>query len=344
MKKGSVLLAILFFGVALFDMGNFSYAQAVKPIELKLSHMMSTMHESHAEILVPFVKEVEERTKGRVKITIFPAEALGKAKDHYDMAARGIADICIAVQGYTPGRFPLTTVMELPLQIRSARAGGHVVWELYKKYMQQEYSGVKVLALMSMDPYQFNMRKKVVNTLEDLNGLRLRSPGPQATVLLKELGVSPITMPMIDVYDSLQRGLLDGFLGPFSVLRGYKLSEVTNTLTVANIFVAASMLVMNQKAWDSLPNDIQKIFDELAGLRYADESGRIYDKYALLGLEDAKKAGCKVTEFPPEQMKMLKDRFKPFNEKWVAEMEAKGLPGKKIYEDACLLAEKYSNL
>jgi TRAP-type C4-dicarboxylate transport system substrate-binding protein len=342
MKKQFALLAIIFFGVVLFDMGNSLHAQAVKPIELRLSHMVSTMHESHAEILVPFAKQVEERTKGRLKITIYPGEALGKARDHYDMAARGIADICLAVPSYTPGRFPLTGVMDLPMQIPSARVGSLVISELAEKYLKQEYSGVKLLSIFALDPYHINMRKKSVKALEDLKGLRLRSPGPQQTALLRELGASPITIPMVEVYDSLQRGLLDGFLGPFSVLRGYKLVEVITNLTVADVFVATSVLVMNQRAWDSLPNDLQKTLEELTGSRMAEENGKVYDKHAMLGVEDAKKAGTEIYRFPPEQMEILKQRFKPFNEKWVAEMEGKGLAGKRIYEDACLLVEKYS--
>jgi TRAP-type C4-dicarboxylate transport system substrate-binding protein len=78
------------------------------------------MHHQHNEVFIPFAEEVGKRTNGSVKVTIYPAEALCKAKDLYDAAAQGISDLSFIIQGYTAGRFPLTSVMELPLGVPSA--------------------------------------------------------------------------------------------------------------------------------------------------------------------------------------------------------------------------------
>ena len=127
MRKRFVLLVMVLFMVIFLAMGRSSYAQAVKPIELKLSHWMSPMHNLHVDVFVPFAKELEERTKGRAKVTIYPGEALGKAKDHYDLVMQGISDMAMFIHGYTAGRFPLTSVIELPIGVPSAKVGSRVI-------------------------------------------------------------------------------------------------------------------------------------------------------------------------------------------------------------------------
>jgi len=128
MKRWVVLAIFPVFLMSVSYMWGAAFAASEKPIELKFSHFLPIMHTTHAQIYAPFAKEIEERTKGRVKITIYPSEALGKAKDHYDMASQGLCDIAVFLPVYTPGRFPLTTVMDLPLQIPSARVASLVMW------------------------------------------------------------------------------------------------------------------------------------------------------------------------------------------------------------------------
>jgi TRAP-type C4-dicarboxylate transport system substrate-binding protein len=342
MKRNFYLLAILLSFFILFAMGRPSHAQVVKPIELKLSHFMSPMHNLHVDVFAPFAKTVEEKTNGRVKITIYPGEALGKAKDHYDMAAGGVTDLAFVIHGYTTGRFPLTSVIELPFLIPSAKVGSRVIWELYEKKFLTEYPGVKVLSLWVHSPGHIHMAKKPVKTLEDMKGLRLRSPGPQQTLLLRELGVSPLTMPIPELYQAVQSGMADGAVIPFSAIVDFKLSDIIKHHTIGNLYVMSMSLVMNQKTWDSLPPDIQKIMEENSGPRMSEMAGTSYDSYDLKGVEAAKKVGATIYTPPSEEIKRWVDRSKSLTDKWIADMEAKGLPGKKIYEETRQILTKYT--
>ncbi|MDI7260821.1 MAG: TRAP transporter substrate-binding protein [Thermodesulfobacteriota bacterium] len=342
MRKRSVLLAMVLFLVIFLAMGRSSYAQATKPIELKLSHWMSPMHNLHVDVFTPFAKELEERTKGRVKVTIFPGEALGKARDHYDLVSQGVVDIAYFIQGYTAGRFPLTTVLELPIGIPSGKVGSRVLWELYDKYLKPEYPGVKILTFFTHGPGHIHMSKKPIKTLEDIKGLRIRSPGPTQTALLRELGGSPLTIPMPDVYDALHKGMAEGAMAPFSPLLDLKLYEVTKFHTIANLYVMPMGLAMNPKVWAAIPPDIQKIIEELCGARMSEIAGANYDKYDLLGMDAAKKAKSEIISLSPEERKKWSARTSALGDKWIADIEAKGLPGKKVFEEASSLVEKYS--
>ncbi len=341
MRRHFFILSVLFL-IVLLATGKLSYSQSSKPIELKLSHFMSPMHNLHVDVFAPFAKELEERTKGRVKITIYPGEALGKAKDHYDMVVHGITDIAIFIHGYTAGRFPLTSVIELPIGVPSAKVGSRVMWELYDKYLKSEHPGIKLLTLWTHGPGQIHMTKKPVKTLEDIKGLRIRSPGPQQTALLRELGISPLTIPIPELYDSLRRGMADGAVVPFSVVVDFKLFELIKYHTVVNLYVMSMGLAMNPKTWESLPPDVQKIVEDLSGPRMSEIAGASYDKYDQLGIEAAKKVKSEIYTIPPEENRRWLDKIKPLNDKWVVDMEAKGLPGRKIFEEARQLVEKYS--
>ena len=160
--------------------------------------------------------------------------------------------------------------------------------------------------------------------------------------LVRALGGSPLTIPIPELYDALQKGMADGALLPFSAIKDFKLGEVVKHHTVANIFVMTSGLAMNLNAWNSLSPGDQKIMDELTGLRMAEKSGEAFDRYAATAQEEAKKGGADVYQLPASEKKVWMDKAKPVNETWVADVEKKGLPGNKLFQEAVSLLEKYS--
>ena len=184
--------------------------------------------------------------------------------------------------------------------------------------------------------------KKLVKSLADMKGLRLRSPGPQQTSLLRSWGVSPLQIQVTDLYDALQKGMADGALLPFSAIQDFKLFDVLKCHTVSNSYVMTAGLAMNLKTWNKLPPDVQKIFDELTGLKISEYGGAQNDRHSQLALEEIKRAGDQVYELPAAERKMWMDKAQPICGAWIADMEKKGLPGKKVYQEAVLLIEKYS--
>ena len=341
MKTKFALLAVPLFSVILFFAAPNAFSAAEKPIELKFASFLPPTHHEHIEAFVPFAKEVEARTNGRVKITIYPSEALCKARDLYDAALQGISETAYFIPSYTAGRFPLTTVMELPIGVPSAEVGTHVIWDLYQKYLKSEYPGVKLLSLWTIQPAHIFTTKKPIKTLEDLRGLRIRSPGPLQTITLKEFGAAPISMPASDLYDALQRGMVDGMLTDFAALKGFRFVEVVKYCTISNFYSLPMGYAINLKTWNSLPPDIQKVMEDVGGLRFAESNAKSFDRNDLVGRE-LSKGKIEIHQLSPEQKKIWAEKFKNVDDKWVADMEAKGLPGKKVYQDTLSLLQKYS--
>ncbi len=312
-----------------------------KPVELRFSSWVGIGHGHHRNVLVPWAKMVEERSGGRLKVTIYPGGTLGKPADHWDLVKNGIADIGFGTHGYTPGRFPLTSVGELPLLYRSAKGGSQAVWSLYDKYLKAEHAGVKVLWLFVHPPGQIHMARKPVRVPEDLMGLKLRAPTALTVSMVKALGATPVTVAAPEVYSALERGVVDGTLFPWEAISGFKLAEVVRHHTVVNLYATTFFVTMNQRKYDSLPPGLRKVIDDLGGAWAAEFTGAAWDRNEEEGIAAARKAGATIHTLSAEERHRWASRLEPVEGQWLTSMQAKGLPGRQALDDLRRALERY---
>ena len=334
-------LLVVTFALLLTCLVAGSAAAQDKPIELKFSSWVSAVHGHHTGVMVPWAKMVEEKSKGRLKITIYPGSTLGKAVDHFDMVKDGIADLGFTVPGYTPGRFPLISATELPLLFKSSRGGSLAVMSIFDKYFKNELKDVKVLWIWVHPPGHFHFAKKPVHKLEDLAGLKIRAATPMLTTMLKTLGALPVSIPAPDTYTALERGTVDGTIFPWEAISSFKLAEVLRHHVEVGLYVAPLFTMMNQKKYDSLPPDLKKVIDDLSGSWAAEFNGKVWDQNELVGIEAVKKAGATIYKLPAEERDRWTAKLKPVEEDWVKTTEAKGLPGRQVLVDLREAIKKY---
>ena len=340
-KKLCVLLSTLAIAVMMFGTAS-TAASAASPVELKLAHAWATTHHVHV-ILDQWVKDVDQATKGRVKITIYPGGALSTAVQLYDTVRTGVADLAWFLQGYTPGKFPLTSVVELPFMASSSKQGSSALWELYENSpeMQAEYGGVKVLSMWVVDPGQLMTSRKVVRNFDDVKGLKIRIGSDTTKATAEALGAVPILMAINELYDSLQKGVVDGTLLGTSAIRTFKLQNLLKGLTIGNFFVNAHALGINKNSWAKIPAEDQKIIMDLAGLRLAKITGLKFDSEGQVGYDDAKAAGVEIVQLPPAEMSRWTGAVAGIYQQWIADMKAKGLPGQQLYDKTREILKKY---
>ena len=340
-KKLAVLLSVLVIAVMMFGTAS-TAASAASPVELKLAHAWATTHHVHV-ILDQWTKDVEQETKGRVKITIYPGGALSTAVQLYDTVRTGVADLAWFLQGYTPGKFPLTSVVELPFMASSSKQGSPALWELYENSpeMQAEYGGVKVLSMWVVDPGQLMTSRKVVRNFDDVKGLKIRIGSDTTKATAEALGSVPILMPINELYDSLQKGVVDGTLLGTSAIRTFKLQNLLKGLTIGNFFVNAHALGINKNAWARIPAEDQKIIMDLAGLRLAKITGLKFDSEGKVGYDDAVAAGVEVVQLPPAEMARWTGAVGGIYQQWIADINAKGLPGQQLYNKTREILKKH---
>src|SRR3546814_299270 len=134
---------------------------------------------------------------------------------------------------------------------------------MYPKYFAQEFpDSVKVLALHAHNAGLIHTREKQVKTMDDLKGLRIRSPSPQINAMLQQLGATPVGLPPGDVYENMQRGVIDGAVFPWDPINSFRLFEVTKYHLDARSYTASFYFVMNKRKYDGLPADVRKAIDD----------------------------------------------------------------------------------
>jgi TRAP-type transport system periplasmic protein len=318
---------------------------ADKPIELTFAIWLPAVHSLTRGVAVPWAAAVAERTAGRIKINLFPGSALGKAPDHYDLAVRGAADITIFNPGFTPGRFPLSAVHELPFVTHRSSTSSMAAFEHLKTSpaIQAEFSQTKMYALTQTDPAQLFTVKKPVRTLEDLKGMTIRVPSEVAGQAVKLLGGTPVFMPMTELYQALERNTIDGCMVAIEACQSFRVHEVTKYCTIIDITSITGGVAWNINSWNKLPKDVQTLLegDELGPSYYPKHFGIEFERMTKVGADLMKQAKVETITLPPAELERWKGRAMPVREAWAKEMEAKGKPAKKTLEDAVRLEEKY---
>ena len=326
-KLKSFLLVSLFFFIAVPIMiGSQATPVSAKPIELKFAFWMPTMHTLH-RVFVKYAKEVEQLTDGQVKITVYAGGALGGPLEQWDMAVGGIADISFFMPGYTAGRFPRSTVFDLPLigggttMVNTAIAQG-----VYDKYIAPDYKDAKMLIYFVSEPFTIHTSKKKVSSMADMKGLKFRSSGAVQSAMVKRLGGSPVGMPITEVYTSLEKGVIDGVVTAFTAMVSFRLYDVSKYSIQAGLTATPMAVAMNQKTWNSLPPDIQKVFDSLSR-RYAFEAAAAYDEDYDKAIQRGKSLGKEIYPLSAGELKKWENQLAPMYNDWAADMKSKGIPG-----------------
>lgn len=344
---GSLTLITLFISLLVIGCGSGTKQTAEsgqqKVIKLKFAHHNATTSNSNVISFVPWTKQIEEKTNGKVKFEVYPAATLAKPADAFDAVKSGIADIAWSFVGFYPNRFPLTEVIGLPmLGIDSASMGSKVLWDLYSKTpaIQQEFRDVKILMLHTHEGAPI-ATKMPVRTMDDLAGLKLRTPGGPPLTMMKSLGASPIVIGTPEIYQAAEKGVISGVVMSWEGLDGININEVYKNVTEAKLFVAPFFVVMNQKTWDSLPPDVQKVFEEECGAKGSQLFAKSFDAPLPKISERFKKSGVTISDLSPSEQAVWREKAKVIWDQWVADMEAKGLPGKAVLAETQKLIEKY---
>ena len=317
-------------------------AVAAPEIKLSLSHFWPASHFLNTEQVPAWIKDIEAASKGRVKITVHPGETLVKSAETYDGVVKGITDIGLSVFAYTRGRFPLFEAWELPgVPYSNATAAAVVAWEGYKKFKPAELNDSKVLYLFATGPGHM-WTKKPVRTLEDLKGMKIRATGLSAKSL-EALGAVPVAMGQPEATEALMKGVVDGNLSPLETLKGFKQAELVSYLTMTPfIYNTVFFAVMNKDKFNALPPDVQQAFEQV-NANWSEKAGKFWDAHMQEGLDyGVKDYKLQVIELSAAETAKWKALLTPLQDKYIADMTAKSLPGKDVLAEVIKLGEKYS--
>ncbi len=316
-------------------------------IILKLQHPLPTSSTAHREFIQPWCDKIAAESKHGLKCQIYPAMQLGGSTPQlYDQVKDGVIDLMWSLPGYTPGRFPLVEVFELPFMMRDTEAASKAVWEYVQRYAAKEFADIKPLAFHVHGGGLFHMVKKPITRQSDLRRLKIRAPTRQTTKLLAVLGATPVGMPVPQVPEALAKGVVDGTLLPYEVVPALKIDELTKyhsepDASQPTIHTSVFLFAMNKAKYDSLPADLKQVIDANSGIELSGQIGRIFG-----AAEETNRklmpAGS-VNVIPNAEIERWKKLGQPVIDGWVTDVTAQGADGKALLAAARALIAKYAN-
>jgi len=299
--------------------------------ELKLASFVPPTHVIWTDVITPWTHEVAKVSNNQLTVRLFPAMQLGgRAPDLYRQVVQGISDITFTLPGYTSGDFPMMALTELPGTANSAEDGTNKMWKLFDKFLARDFKDTKVLMLWNSDSASLMSRAKPIRTLEDLKGMRIRTPSAAQSAQLEALGAIPIDMPANQIYNNLDRGVIDASMIPMSAALDFKLIEVVQHFTIEPPLGRSPFLVaMNRRRYDRLPADLKKVIDDTTGLKLSLKGAETYDKKNDEAIAEAKKTRETIT-LSADERKRWAAAFKPMIDRQVAAGEKAGLPARGL--------------
>jgi TRAP-type C4-dicarboxylate transport system substrate-binding protein len=294
-------------------------------MKLRFSVMWPPQHPI-TKLYGQWARDVEKATAGRVTVSLFASSTLSPPMQVYDNTVKGVVDIGSSLLAYAPGRLPLSEVLQQPLGYKNGYQATSLANAYYKKFKPKEFDDVKVLFLHGAAP-GFIFTKKPAKSIADLKGLRIKANAENADIV-KNLGASPVTMPVTETYDALSRGVVDGCLFPIEALQGFKIAEVVKTglEDYPMSYMTSMYTIMNKAKWNALSPADQQAIDKIDE-EYAEKMGRLWVQMDNNAMKFAKGKGVTFAKVSKEDEAATAEKMKPILDDYVKMTKAKGLPG-----------------
>lgn len=307
-------------------------------VNLKISNFFPPPSQQ-SKVVEAFGKALESKSGGKIKVQYFAGGSLVQAPAMFKGIESGITDVGYSHVYYTPGRMPVSEGLGLPVGTPTGWVGVHAGNDFYEKYRPKEFGGVKVLTLHLNGPSMV-ITKKPVAKLEDMKGTTIRAPGIAGDIV-KALGGTPTPTPMMEVYDSIAKGVNEGVWGPYEVLKTFRFAEVAKNVTVS-WQIGASFpfyLAMNQKSYDNLAPDLKKVVDSVSA-EWVEQFATMWNQIDLDGKVYATEKGVNYIELSPQEAARWQKAVEPMIGDWTKTMTGKGFKEAEVKGWIAFLRER----
>jgi TRAP-type C4-dicarboxylate transport system substrate-binding protein len=308
-------------------------AAAHAQLVLNVNTWVPPSHHIVSEITMPFCKDMERVTQGRVKCNLLP-KAVVSAPQTFDAVRDGLADISFIVPGYTPGRFVLTDSIEFPFQGETAEATSVAYQRVHDRMLAKfdEHKGVKIIAVFTHGPGEIYNTKRAVASLKDLDGMKIRVGGGMVNEVAKVLGTVPMLKPAPESYELLSQGVADGVFFPKEAPVAFKLVPLIKhaTFIPGGLYCTSFTLIMNEAKWKQISAADQAEINKLMGEPLARTAGKAWDRADQRGEKAVRDANIPIVTASPQFVAEIKSRTSGLEKAWIEKAKAKGADGAAI--------------
>ncbi len=282
--------------------------------------------------LQQWAKDAENATNGRVKFRMLPKHP-SAPPGAFDSVRDDLVDVSFAATSFTAQRQPLTMLPALPGGGETALINSVAYSRIYEKHFadKREYEGVKLLGVFTHGPGQL-LAKKPVNSIADLQGMKIRTGGGIAEAVARAAGASTFVKGPMESYELLKSGVADGTVFPIESVASFKLETVITHAIIfpGGMYNTAFGVLMNEGKWNKLPKQDQEAIARASGENIARMFGKAWDEADRKGFDALKKAGVNVVTADPELAQEVRKRSEPLLQDWIKKAAAKGVDGTKV--------------
>src|SRR5689334_16644861 len=295
-----------------------------KNFELKLSHWVPASHPLQ-KALEDWGAAVKRDSGGTIKYKVFPAQQLGKAFDHYDMARDGIADVTYINPGYQPGRFPIIGAGELPFLMSDAKGGSMALDAWYRKYAEKEMKDVKFCLAFIHSPSSFHSRLKKVVVPEDVKGMKVRPAHATMATFITQLGGTNVQSSAPEVRDILDKGVADAVTFPWGSVPLFGIDKVTKYHMDVPLYVTTFAFVFNKGTYNQMSASQKKVIDDHCSNEWAGKVAGPWADFEHAGIAKLKaEAGHEVYPLTDAQLAEWKKAAEPLQKTWIDNVKRAG--------------------
>lgn len=303
-----------------------------KPVHLKVSIWVPAAHP-----LVPASRvwgdSIQKASNGSITVTLFPAEQLGKAVDHYDMARDGIADVAYINPGYQPGRFPIVSAGQIPFVFGDGKKGTQAFDAWYRKYAAAEMKDTHFCFGFIHDPGTFHSRRKIT-TPDDVKGVKVRPAQSTIGQMVVALGGTNVQASAPESREALERGVADAITFPWGSILLFGIDKVTKFHMDAPLYTTVFTYSMNNGVYDKMSAAQKKVIDDHCSPEWALKVAGPWADFESGGRDKIKAmSGHETYKLEPAQLDQWRKTTEPLRERWAADVKKAGGDAEAAWKD-----------
>jgi TRAP-type C4-dicarboxylate transport system substrate-binding protein len=293
-------------------------AFAAEPILLKYGDPGPPTASIHTQLIKPWSEKVNKESAGTLNVQVYVGYSLVNMRNTLDRVQNGVADLAFCILGPVSSQFPKTLVATLPFEARNAHEAGLALQRLYDKgVIADEWTKVKPIAFGDFANLTYHT-VPMVKTLDDLKGLKISVQGRIAGQTLEALGGTPISLPINEVYQALQRGTIEGTAIGWPADVDFKLTEIAKHHLLESLGGASAIMIMNNKTYAQLSGKAKQVIDANIGTGYTNWFNKVIDDTEHRNIDKVEHAmkDQTVTKLTNAQRAIWEARIQPVIADW----------------------------
>ena len=307
-------------------------------LTIDFAHANAATHNMHIDAVMPFAEAFMEATEGMINVIVHPGATVVSPGNMWDDVTFGAVDIAYGTVSYSPGRFPLTEVLELPMTFASGRQATQVVWDLLEnnEAFLKQFDDFKIFAMWSTPGAQLWAKNTPIRLPSDIQGLIIRVPSAIAERSIQAAGGSTINIPMQEAYDAIDRGVADGLALDFSGMSSFNMDEVINYgIGNMNQYISFHMMAMSWDCWNSLNEFEQEALMRVGGRNLSTKANESFESDADISEKRIRDGNLiELVELTAEDRAQWQAAFSNVVSEYLDSVNNRGFDATGVYEDA----------